>query len=318
MNLSDSIGGYFGLEMQIAENYYSDLIAVNTGRNALEYILKARGCKHIYIPYYTCDVILEPIQRLHISYEFYKIDEQLELQTLNGINQDSFFLLNNYFGLKTKYVEGMARMLPNVIVDSSQAFFDRPIKGVDTFYSPRKFFGLPDGGYVSCDLILNENLENDYSGDRIAHLIGRIDRSAEESYVDFKMDEFVLRNQSIKKISKFTNALLKSIDYQNCLRKRNENFSYLHSRLKDKNDFKWFDDISLNGPMAYPFYSEDKMLRKKLTAHKIYVPIYWPNVFEWADNNGIEYQLCENLFALPIDQRYGPAEMETIINIILG
>ena len=34
------IGGYFGLEPLISNEYYKDLIALNTARNALLYILK--------------------------------------------------------------------------------------------------------------------------------------------------------------------------------------------------------------------------------------------------------------------------------------
>lgn len=36
------IGGYFGLEPLISNEYYKDLIALNTARNALLFILKAR------------------------------------------------------------------------------------------------------------------------------------------------------------------------------------------------------------------------------------------------------------------------------------
>ena len=53
------IGGYFGLE-QYRNNtgeYYKDLICLNTARNSLVYISKARNIKKIYIPYFLCDSV---------------------------------------------------------------------------------------------------------------------------------------------------------------------------------------------------------------------------------------------------------------------
>ena len=159
MNLSDAIGGYFGLELQVGESYHKNLTALNTGRNAFEYILRARGYQHVFIPYYTCDVLLEPLRSLNIAYDFYSIDEKLEPVSLTGINNNSAYLYTNYFGLKTGYIKQLAALIPNLIVDASQAFFDKPLIGIDTFYSPRKFFGLPDGGYASCDIKLSDDFE---------------------------------------------------------------------------------------------------------------------------------------------------------------
>lgn len=68
------IGGYFGLEPLISNEYYKDLIPLNTARNALLYILKARKIQKLYIPYYLCDSISEMCDKEGCSYEFYRID----------------------------------------------------------------------------------------------------------------------------------------------------------------------------------------------------------------------------------------------------
>ena len=59
----DVIGGYFSLELPLIEEYHKNAIRLNTGRNCLEYILRVRGYKKVYIPYYTCEVILEPFKK---------------------------------------------------------------------------------------------------------------------------------------------------------------------------------------------------------------------------------------------------------------
>ena len=76
--LNYPIGGYFELELNKSIDYHRNAIALNTARNALEYILIAKKYQKVYIPYFTCDVILEPFQKLNIAYEFYKIDENFE------------------------------------------------------------------------------------------------------------------------------------------------------------------------------------------------------------------------------------------------
>ena len=73
------IGGYFSLEIPQREEYHKDALRLNTGRNCLEYILRAREYKKVYIPYYTCDVVLEPFHKLGIPFEYYHIDIHLEI-----------------------------------------------------------------------------------------------------------------------------------------------------------------------------------------------------------------------------------------------
>ena len=47
----DAIGGYFSLELPQREEYHKHAIRLNTGRNCLEYILRAREYKKAYLPY---------------------------------------------------------------------------------------------------------------------------------------------------------------------------------------------------------------------------------------------------------------------------
>ena len=316
MSLSKAIGGYFGLEIQQWESYHKNVTALNTGRNAFEYILKARKYTHIYIPYYTCEVLLEPIRKLNISYNFYSINEKLEPILLTGIKSNSAYLYTNYFGLKTGFIKQLAAIVPNLIIDASQAFFEKPLAGIDTFYSPRKFFGVPDGGYASCDIKLLADFEEDNSVNRFSHLITRIDKSAEEGYADFKRSELSLGDQPIKKMSKLTTALLNSIDYQKCLDKRNENFHYLHSFLKEKNVLQWITEDMVNGPLVYPFYAKDIGLRKRLFDNNIYTAQYWPEVLELVSSISSEFKFVNNIINIPIDQRWSKDDLKKIVNII--
>ena len=183
----EAIGGYFSLELPKYEEYHKGAIKLNTGRNCLEYILRVRRYNKVYIPYYTCEVILEPFKKLNISYEFYHINLSLELAEDICLKEGEALLYTNYYGLKQRYVEKMAeRYGKRLIVDNTQAFYAKPIDGIDTFYTCRKFFGVPDGAYLYIDTKLEGDFEQDTSYDRMTHLLKRIDLSAEEGYADFR------------------------------------------------------------------------------------------------------------------------------------
>ena len=312
-----SIGGYFELELSEGSEHHSDALRINTARNALEYILKANAYTKVYIPYYTCDVILEPLLKLNIEYEFYAIDSKLEpIFDYNTIKKEEAFLYTNYFGIKDDFVNELSGFCKNLIIDNAQSFFHIPIKGIDSFYSARKFFGVPDGAYVYSHIKLKEELVIDSSLTRLNHLVKRIETKAEDGYEDFTINEENLSNQPLKQMSVFTQRMLKSINYDNIISKRRENFNYLAQTLGTTNEL----DISSNPslvPMVYPFLKVgNNKIFKKLIENKIYIAKYWPNIKSWTQQESFEYYLAENTLALPIDQRYTLEDMERIIKII--
>lgn len=316
MSTLKPIGGYFELELPKFELYHQDAIALNTGRNCLEYILLVRGYRHVYIPYYTCDVILEPLNKLGIGYSFYHIDKNLELTEDVVLKPDEALLATNYFGLKREHMLRLAAIYGNqLIIDNTQAFFDRPIDGIDTFYSCRKFFGVPDGAYLYCDKILEMEIEQDVSWMRCAHLLKRIDISASSGYLDFKSNDESLSNQPIKKMSYLTSRLMESIDYEEASICRIANYRILQETFDKSNGIH----IGLKDdtvPMVYPYVTFDKALRKRLIENEIFVAQYWPNVLKWVNKKSIEYFLTVHFIPIPVDQRNGMREMEIIKSIL--
>lgn len=313
----DAIGGYFSLELPLREEYHKDAIRLNTGRNCLEYILRARRYKKVYIPYYTCDVVLEPFSKLGIQYEYYHVDINLEIRDIFTLEADEALLCTNYFGLKQRYVEQLAEKIGSrLIVDNTQAFYAKPLQGIDTFYTCRKFFGVADGAYLYCDAVFDEEIGQDYSYYRMGHLLKRIDLTAEEGYADFRKVDDGLSNQPIRRMSKLTQRIMQSIDYVATATKRRENYMMLHEALGRENNL----ELPLEGdavPMVYPYLTNKKGLRDMLLYNKIFVARYWPNVLEWTKSDSIEYRLSNYLLPLPVDQRYNQTDMYRIINTIL-
>lgn len=311
-----AIGGYFGLETRTGEHYHKDAIRLNTARNCFEYVLRTRNYRKVFIPYYTCEVMLEPIHKLGLTYEFYHINERLEPAVLPEIKSDEAFLYTNYFGLKQNCVKELASHYgKQLVVDNAQAFYAEPLEGIDTFYSARKFFGLADGAYLYTDKSLQREFEQDCSFGRMSHLLKRVDIGAEAGYQDFKKNDDALIGQDIKTMSKLTEALLAGIDYESAKKKRIENYNTLSEALGATNQFHF--DLGLGDiPMVYPYLTEDKTLKKRLITDKVFVATYWPNVFEWCKPDDMEYRFAEQIAYIPIDQRYNKEDMQRIIDVV--
>ena len=310
------IGGYFELELPQRSEYHSAAIALNTGRNALEYILRVRDYKHVYLPYYSCEVLLEPFKKLGVDYTFYHIDERLEIAAPMTLGDGEALLYINYYGLKHDYCEALvARYSKQLIVDNTQAFYDLPMDGIDTFYSCRKFFGVADGAYLYCDQPLNMELEQDQSWQRMDYLLKRADISAEAAYADFRAQSEKLKDNPIRRMSHLTHRIMASIDYEQAATRRRENYRLLDEALKGKNriSLPLADDAV---PMVYPFLTDDDGLRQRLIENKIFVAQYWPNVLDWCEKGYTDHQLTKQLLPLPVDQRYGTEEMFFICKLI--
>lgn len=313
------IGGYFELELSNIDNFpHKSGIFVNTGRNALELILRNIGnIKVLYIPYFTCDVVLEPISKLNIPYCFYNINNDLELSENIILDKDEYILYTNYFGIKDTYIKELEiKYKDKLIIDNAQALYSEPT--TKCLYSPRKFVGIPDSGiaYINNHFDLN-SFEIDESCKRFSHLLIRHENGATAGYSSFKEKSGLLKNQPIKQISILTRKLLSSIDFNIVRAKRIENFNYLHSHLRCTNllNIDSFNDFAC--PMVYPYYTNDNTLKSKLIENKIFVATYWPNVFEWCKQDDIEYKLANNIISIPIDQRYGIEDMSRIVKEIL-
>ncbi len=315
-----AIGGYFELEINnFGTLYHDDAIALNTGRNSLEHILLCKRYKQVHIPYYTCDVILEPFKKHSISYSFYRIDKNFK-PIINSIGSNEALLYTNYFGLMFNNIVELKKSIPNLIIDNAQAFYDKPIDRIPTFYSPRKFFGLPDGGFVyHANELSIESYPLSISENRISHLITRIEQTAEAGYQKFKENDAALIDQTVKTMSKLTLKLMNGIDYQQVKARRIANFNLLHEHLKSKNELSSIiEKAVITCPMIYPFLNKEGIVfRKRLLGRNIFTAQYWPGVIDRVKKNSRELYLLNNLISLPIDQRYSKREMDALINLIV-
>lgn len=316
------IGGYFSLELRQGIEYHKDAIRLNNARAALQYTLRAKKYRKIYLPHYICGCVLQPILAEHVEYEYYFIDEHFAPIFDKEVQDNECFLYVNYFGINENNVHDVISKYKNVIIDSTQAFYCMPDSeihknGVDILYSARKFFGVADGGYLYTNTELTEPLKKDVSYNRMIHLLKRIDLSANDGYSNFIDSECTLVDAGIKEMSNLTQQILCGVDYIRCAEQRRVNYLYLDDNLKNLNLIPQIQ-LSNQVPMVYPFYCEDgENIRDLLIKNKIYVATYWNDVLEHVDADSLEAEFTKNLLAIPIDQRYGVEDMGRILSYLL-
>lgn len=306
------IGGYFSLELPVFPEYHTGGIALNSGRHCLEYILRYRKYNKIYVPYFSCDTILEPLRKLNRQYCFYNIDKNYRLVDDIILKENEAVLYINYWGLQNCYCEKLASKYgKQLILDFTQAFFTTPISGIDTFYSCRKFFGVPDGGYLYTDGVIDFKMEQDESWQRMDSLVKRIDLSSEAGYEDFHKTSSLFHDAPMRQMSKFTKRMMQSIDYGLAAQRRIDNYNILRRQLGGR-------QLS-NGeiPMIFPYTVDSgNKLREHLIINKIFVAKYWPNVEKWIGSDSTEVWIANNVLPLPIDQRYDEQDMNRIVETV--
>jgi len=314
------IGGYFEWEFPSAkkQELHENAVYLNSGRHALEYILLGlQSVKKLWIPYFTCDVVLQPLQKLNIPYKFYRINADLELSENIELEDGEYLLYTNYYGIKDAYCNQVAEKYGDrAIIDNAQALFCKPIAGVNQFYSPRKFMGMPDGGLAVTNFTdVIEPLTVDQSFGRCSHLLKRLELTPAEGYNDFKENSKKIATAPLSRMSEISRRIFESVDLDDIKQKRRENFACLHKMLHSDNMFNIPSIDQFECPLIYPFWGNIG-LKKQLIDAKIFVATYWPNVFEWCKPNDLEHELANNVVCIPIDQRYSKKDMERIVKEI--
>lgn len=149
---------------------HNDGIKLNCGRNALEYLIKAKNIKKILFPRFMCDSCDELLKRNTVIVRQYSIGIDFKPINLQRNENEYLYIVNYYGQLSKEYIQSLGS---NVIVDNAQAYFNDPINGTDTIYTCRKFFGVADGAILYTDKSLDCELPLDESYCRMRFLLGR-------------------------------------------------------------------------------------------------------------------------------------------------
>ena len=307
------LGGYIELDRYTGRVLHSEDIPLNSGRNCLRLLLRKKAIKRIHIPKYLCSCIVEVCKEESVEVVYYAIGS--DFLPLNLPQTDEWVYLVNYYGqISNEQISSLRSRYPSLIVDNVQAYFQEPVDGIDTFYSCRKFFGVPDGAFLHSG-INADGLPQDVSYERMGYILGRLECHASELYNVYLKSEKEVASWPPRKMSKLTMNLLGGIDYETIRKSRECNFTLLNERLGEINLIKV---QNVAGPYMYPLYLRHGVeIRKSLLNSKIYIPTLWPDVFGICEKKELEYDMALNILPLPCDQRYGESDMLHMINELM-
>lgn len=323
-----------------------------SGREAIELALislereKPNLPKRCLMPAYMCDSVFLPF--LHRGWEliFYTVDRGLlsygeELFRLALEHDPGLILIHPYYGTDTcremrVQLKALKRSGIYVIEDVTQSYYlEGAGKEADFVVgSLRKWYAIPDGGFVAADISLAEDvLESgeDYARARLNPLTQKWLYLHEEAPFDAQEERqgkkaaYLEKNRAleeeldhyagVRRMSHMTGSILSAVDEADAARKREENYRYLYEKIEGMRRFRpILQRQGKETPLYFPIYvREREELQSFLRERDIYAPILWPLAKE---NRGAlmgdEDYIYRHMLALPIDQRYGTEEMEKI------
>lgn len=318
------IGSFIGLDLRDSFEYYpaeNNIARLNSARAGIYHACRLFNCGSIHIPYYLCPTVNKFLSMHGITVKQYFINDNFEPIGLSQ-NKREAVLLVNYFGIiGSGKIKSMANRFENVIIDNSAAFYSEPTVGCLNVYSPRKFFGVPDGCYVignNADLHV-QDYEQDFSSSTASFLLKRLEYSTSETYGERMRNEERIDNSGVLKMSQLTKSLLSNIDYSYVKEKRQDNFRIAHNFFQKVNRFDptLFKDCNCV-PMVYPLVIEKIDLNDKLKENKIFTGRWWNSVLSEVHINSFEAWLSKYMIPTPIDQRYDMNSISQIYNIIIN
>jgi hypothetical protein len=316
----DAVGGYLELELPPGQGeLYPRALRFQSARAAFLALLEAGRPRRIWLPWYTCEQMLDSASIAGIPILRYRIDQNLEIPDEIELAENDWLLYINYFGVCDAQVGRLLERFPpnQIVLDNAQALFSSAADCLATLYSPRKFFGIPDGGYLVTEMSVELPDEQDSGSiERFSPLLIRIDRGPEAGYEAVLAARATLRGQKPKRMSALTQHLLARIDYPAAIERRNSNFARYHQLLGTDNAFPLPAALP-QAPLCYPFWNHRTDLHAPLIARRIFVPRYWPNVRGQSNTlDDFEFRLSTECLALPSDQRYGDAQIDFVVSAL--
>ena len=317
------IGSFIELQFRKGNELYKGskgIARLNSGRAAIWHAFRVTQCNTIWLPYYQCDTVRDFLLRKGAVVKYYHIDSNFTPIDLEP-QKDEAVLLVNYYGVMSNLrLSSLAMEFENVIIDNSQGFYAKPIPGVLSIYSARKFVGVSDGAYVigeNAERYLEE-YEQGYSSDTATFLLQRIEYGCEgKTYESRMINEHRIDSEDILRMSKLTQVILDGTDYEVIKKKRRENFSFADHMLSELNRIdatKYYDQSCV--PMVYPLVIEDDSLLEKLLKHKHYQGHWWSYLLKEVAENTFEYWISRYVIPITIDQRYDCEDIESICKLI--
>ncbi|MBN20225.1 MAG: hypothetical protein CL678_02970 [Bdellovibrionaceae bacterium] len=280
--------------------------------------------KKVWLPRYVCSEVRYAAKKSQVRTDFYSVNKNLELEDSlfeQKLDAGDVVFLVDYFGLgiSLNLIQSLKSRGAVIVRDLAQNFYfglnQESFNEDFLIYSPRKFFGIPDGGIlvsfmeeVNSFLRKVDYLENTEASDLM--LKAQRGRTAFDTDGN-QSDWFSLFKQAEERvpcghfqISQYSLDLLrKSKGFPAYATDRIRNFNILNDILGE-----WAIPIKLgeeiNGPLGVPILVQNRnFVCNELYKKNIYPAIHWKIDDKNHDLSHIELFLSEHIMTIPCDHR---------------
>ncbi len=309
--------------------------------------------KRCLLPAYMCDCVFLPF--LHRGWElvFYSVDRELEaageeIFRLALEHDPGLIFIHPYYGADTcaglrRQLAGLRRSGVLVMEDVTQSYYlEEAGKDADFVVgSLRKWYAVPDGGFVASDIPLAEDVletGEEYARERLVPLVqkweylkekerrtggaltaGWLPRKAEYLKRNRNLENALDCYQGVRRISRISAEILSRVDEEGARRRREENYHALYQHICGmKRLWAILPEKETHAPLYLPVYVKERdSLQRFLAGYGIYAPVLWPVGEENKDFlQGDGTYIFEHMLALPIDQRYDAGDMEQLAEVL--
>lgn len=326
-------GGFFGLELPFAKSKnsvlsawgvnHSNSILLHNARSALNFLLKFKDIKKIFLPAYICVELYDSINPSTFI-ELYPISDynlSPDIDYLSKkINPGDAVLVVNYFG-KLQSHEFIRFVNKNQdiiwIEDRAQTLWQSGLSWSDwVIYSPRKLLGVPDGGILinqkggedisSFCANLNQNMDLSYMLPSLARFENFTPKLRYKYYSEVEKRMAALDYQ----MSYMSKLILHSTDHFPLVERRIRNF---HALYKNFSNYALMESAGDFAPFGFPVLLPNAIeCVEELRKRGIYAARHWikiPNKFEAGE---FEKKLSSECVTIPCDHRFSNEDIEII------
>ena len=298
--------------------------------------------KTALLPPFTCHTVIEPFIQLGFDIHYLPINHYLETNAHNislaiQTTKASVILFHRYYGFNTfPDIEDIINRYQTeqtiFIEDCTQCLYSSFPKSNAAYHvgSLRKWFGIVDGGFVSCQnrhlpsTVLSPDLDLEQAKIQagtakykyLFHNIG-----TKENFLNLgHQAEDILSNQTCTyAISPTSIRMQNHLDSKQLSLQRRINYQNLAAGVCKIKDIEVVyqnlpDDVV---PLYLPVYTKDREeLQHYLQQHNVYLPIVWQqNDYQTNISDDTKYAY-HNMICFPIDQRYDMPYFNHILTLL--
>ena len=337
MTAASPIGGFFGLEPAAASPGDTGLLerwtagcgwlGFHNARSAFAHLVRGLTPGTVWLPRYLC---ADMDRGAGPSVRRYGVDSALQLDDPAfeaALRPGDLVVAVAFFGAPVcDGLRALAARRPDVtwLEDRAQALdAGDGLPGAWRLYSPRKLLGVADGGLLVGPVagLPRIDLASPPPGFDRAAMARAAAATAAEVGAAYRLYVAIEQAHDVGDLalSAATGTILRAADAEAMAASRRENFATLDARLGAHAAPMVRRLRGIAAPFGYPLLlSQDRdAVAAGLAAQGLFCAVHWRDLGEVDTTDPVVCRLRDGMLTLPVDHRYGPADMARLADAVL-